>query len=261
MGKLMFYFICLSAFGIKISGSIDNIIDIGHFLTPEAPVIPFKGVEPFKLEVVYRHFLPTGWYANNKFTYTTYTGTDFEAPYISYKFGWKVHEVPVDHLLGDVSVIDISQKVSQDSSYELSSEDVDDWLSKYGLFPNNSVILIRTGWDKRYFDAEAYFGVPPNLTYPSMSEGAARKILRLANKHNLNIFGIGIDSGNVDPPVNNLYVVHQLFASANKYILQNLKNLELVPPKGARIAIAPTNIRGTSGVPVRVVVVLPFSAS
>ena len=53
-------------------------------------------------------------------------------------------------------VIDITAKVEQDgASANLSSNDVTDWIKNHGMFPNNSIILIRTGWSK-YFKYNFY---------------------------------------------------------------------------------------------------------
>jgi kynurenine formamidase len=46
-------------------------------------------------------------------------------------------------------VIDISEKVKNDSDYCLSLEDVKEWESIHGLVPNGCFVALRSDWYKR----------------------------------------------------------------------------------------------------------------
>jgi kynurenine formamidase len=51
--------------------------------------------------------------------------------------------------------------------------------------------------------------------------------------------------------------VHQIINGANLYGLENVANLEKVPPKGAILVALPIKIRGGTGGPVRIIAILP----
>jgi kynurenine formamidase len=51
--------------------------------------------------------------------------------------------------------------------------------------------------------------------------------------------------------------VHQIINGANLYGLENVANLEKVPPTGAILVALPIKIRGGTGGPVRIIAILP----
>ena len=68
--------------------------------------------------------------------------------------------------------------------------------------------------------------------------------------------GLGIDSASMDNGQAIDFPVHRIILGANKYGLENLSNLDILPPTGARIIVAPMKIKGGSGAPVRVFVMI-----
>jgi kynurenine formamidase len=52
-------------------------------------------------------------------------------------------------------------------------------------------------------------------------------------------------------------MVHRIAATANVFGLENLTNVDALPPTGARIIALSMKIAGGSGGPVRVVALLP----
>ena len=51
--------------------------------------------------------------------------------------------------------------------------------------------------------------------------------------------------------------MHQIINGANLYGLENIANLEKLPPKGAILLALPIKIKGGTGGPVRIIAVLP----
>jgi kynurenine formamidase len=61
----------------------------------------------------------------------------------------------------------------------------------------------------------------------------------------------------MDPGTSKDFIAHQLLNGANIYGLENLTNLDRLPPTGAWIIALPMKIKGGSGAPTRVIAVLP----
>jgi kynurenine formamidase len=114
-----------------------------------------------------------------------------------------------------------------------------------------------TGWGKRWPDRERYLGSdtpsdPKTLHFPGFSKEAA-DFLVMQRK----IDGVGLDTPSIDYGPSQDFIVHQIINGANLYGLENLANLDKLPPKGAILVALPIKIRGGTGGPVRVIAILP----
>jgi len=69
--------------------------------------------------------------------------------------------------------------------------------------------------------------------------------------------GIGIDTPSIDYGPSDDFIVHQIVNGANLYGLENIANLDRLPPKGAILIALPIKIKGGTGGPVRIIAVLP----
>ncbi|KAL7637669.1 UNVERIFIED_CONTAM: hypothetical protein RMT77_011278 [Armadillidium vulgare] len=248
---------------IFIWGSAHAIefIDLGHELGPETPVFPFPGYIPFEFITQVGNTEQGIWVAYNNIKLSEHLGTHIDAPYHTNPNGWKLHEIPLERFFAPAAVIDLRSKVEKDPLYLMTAHDVNEWVSNHGLFPNNSVIIINTGWSSRWPDPVKYFGHPTDplkSKFPSVGEGAVRAILNYKKSHNIEIVGLGIDTATPDllPAVK----AHELTTKENIYLLENLnENLAKLPPQGARLMVMPIKIRGGTGAPTRVIARLPYN--
>ena len=85
------------------------------------------------------------------------------------------------------------------------------------------------------------------MRFPAVSPEAAR--LLVANRE---VAGIGVDTLSADNGIAPTSPCHRLVHGAGGYILENLANLEQLPPYGTFILIAPLPIVGGTGAPARV---------
>ena len=135
--------------------------------------------------------------------------------------------------------------------------DIEAWEQSYGKIPDGAIVLMRAGWGRFWPDRAAYLGsnTPSDaatLHFPGFSTEAATY---LATERRID--GIGIDTASMDHGPSRDFIVHQIVNGANVYGLENLANLELLPPKGATVILLPMKIKGGSGGPVRVIALLP----
>jgi kynurenine formamidase len=168
-------------------------------------------------------------------------GTHMDAPAHCFEKEQTIDQIPIDHLVAPVFVIDISDRATE--SYQLSAKDILDFELQYGEIKACSFVIIRTGWSRFWGDSMKYRN---NLNFPSISEEAISLLLQR------DIRGIGIDTlspdaGDIDFPV------HRLVLGAGKYIVENIANADALPPIGAYILIAPMKIEGGTEAPIRLI--------
>lgn len=197
------------------------------------------------------------WYASGQFCTAEHGGTHLDAPIHFAKEGMALDAIPLQKLIGPAIVIDVSEAARQDRDYRMTVADIQAWEEAHGKIPDGAIVLMRTGWGRFWPDRAAYLGskTPDDaatLHFPGFSKEAAAY---LTGEHRID--GIGIDTASMDHGPSRDFIVHQIVNGANVYGLENLANLELLPPKGATLILLPMKIKGGSGGPVRVIALLP----
>src|SRR5207253_613006 len=117
------------------------------------------------------------------------------------------------------------------------------WEKQHGRIPEHSILLVKTGWGKFWPDKKRYLGTDKagdtaNLHFPGVAEDAARVLV--ARK----IYGLGIDTASMDYGPSKDFITHQVLNGAGIYGLENVANLERVPPTGATLLALPMKIAG-----------------
>ena len=168
-------------------------------------------------------------------------GTHIDTPSHCHKEGISANEIDISKPFYECFVIDVSEKA--DAFYLISKQDVIDFEKKYATINENSVVLFRTGWAKYWHNQNKYRN---NLQFPSISEEAASYL------NGKNISGIGIDTLSPDT-INSEFDVHRIFLTNNRFIIENVANLELLPYTGTYIILLPLKIQNATESPIRLV--------
>lgn len=71
------------------------------------------------------------------------------------------------------------------------------------------------------------------------------------------VAALGVDVASIDYGASQDFIVHRIAAAADVPGLENLTNLDQLPPTGAFVIALPMKIEGGSGAPVRVVALVP----
>jgi len=124
----------------------------------------------------------------------------------------------------------------------------------HGRIPQGAIVFLFTGWGRYWTDYERYKNADAlgNLHFPSYSPEAAAILI---NERKVN--GLGVDNLSLDPGTSKDFRVHHIVNAAKKYGLENVANLNQLPPTGAVAIVAPIKIEGGSGGQVRIFAVLP----
>lgn len=215
-----------------------------------------SSLDTFELKRLAFGRAPGGYfYASNSFCTPEHGGTHLDAP-IHFAEGKRtVDEIPLSQLVARAVVIDVSAKADPD--YRLTADDVRNWEQRNGRIESGTIVLLRTGWGKRWPDRKAYFGddrpgATDNLHFPSYGEEAARLLV-----NERGVSALGVDTASIDYGQSRDFIVHQIAAAANVPGLENIANLEQMPERGAWVIALPMKIGGGSGGPLRIIGVLP----
>jgi kynurenine formamidase len=178
-----------------------------------------------------------------------HVGTHFDAPihWISGRDGDDLASVPASRLIGPAVVIDKSAEAGEDPDYLLTVDDVRAFEAEHGALPEGGWLLLRTGWDARADDEEAFLN---GGRTPGPDAECARFLAHEAPIVGIGVETVGTDAGSAggfDPP----FPVHNFMLGAGKYGLTQLANLARLPATGAVVIVAPLRLVGGTGSPAR----------
>ena len=127
----------------------------------------------------------------------------------------------------------------------------------HGPVPEGAIVLMHSGWGPRWPDRKAYLGddTPGDaskLHFPAFGKESTEYLV-IERKVSI----IGVDTASIDHGPSRDFIVHQIANGANVPGLENVANLECLPPTGAWIIALPMKIAGGSGAPVRIVAIIP----
>jgi kynurenine formamidase len=136
----------------------------------------------------------------------------------------------------------------------LSWADVEFWEEEHGPVPQGTVVLLYTGWQEKWGDPGLYFGADASGSphFPGFGNDAARYLLA-----HRGAAGLGIDTHGLEPGAAAGYPVNKLLLERPRLALENLTNLDQLPPTGATIVVGLVRLTGGSGSPVSVLAFVP----
>ena len=228
-----------------------TVVDLTHALNMTGPFWPSPDGNPFVHEIIRAQ--PSGAAAMARYSTPEHHGTHLDAPIHSADRQPTVDQLTAMDLFGPAAVIDVAEKCAADPDYQLTVDDIRAWESRHGELPQGAVVLMYTGWSRKWDDYDSYKNQDDQgrMHFPGFSEAAstflvAERVIR----------GIGIDTLSVDAAVAGM-ATHRVVNGAGKYHLENVAELHRVPESGAYLIVAPIKIEGGSGGQVRIFAVLP----
>ena len=243
---------------VSTTAALGPVVDLSHAYG--ADTVFWPTAEPFKLTVVNNGVTDAGYfYAANNFSMAEHGGTHLDAPVHFAAGKHAVDEIPLDSLIGPAVVVDVADAAALDADYLVKVSDVEAFESAHGRIPDGAILLIRTGFSKRWPDAAAYLGTAergaqavPKLHFPGIDPATAKWLLQ-----NRKVNAVGIDTASIDNGQSTKYETHQLLYAQNIPGLENLNALDRLPPVGATLVALPMKIKGGSGAPLRAIAILP----
>ncbi|GIV89244.1 MAG: cyclase [Chloroflexus sp.] len=225
--------------------SFNNVADLTHLLGTQFPLFP--GAAPFQITPVVFH--DRDGYYGSILNYWEHSGTHMDAPVHFAPNGLFVDQIPVRSLVVPAVVINISERAARDPDTVVTPDDIRAWERRYGRIPNNAAVLMASGWGARAHSVELFRNTDSSgvMHFPGFGKDAIDFLLTERN-----ISGIGVDTLSLDHGPSTTFAVHYTILPTNRWGLENLANLESIPPSGATLVVGAPKIAAGSGGPSRV---------
>ena len=240
-----------------VPGPDTEIVDLTYAF--EESTIYWPTAEPFALEVVSEGQTDFGWYAAKSFCAAEHGGTHLDAPIHFAEDARTSAEIPLDDLIGEAVVVDVTASAAADRDLEIGIDAFEAWESEHGPIPARAIVLLRTGWGERWPDAERYLGTAArgqdavaDLHFPGLSAAGATWLVERG------VRAVGIDTASIDRGQSTEFHAHRILAAANVPIFENVASLDRVVVKGATVIALPMKIAGGTGGPLRIVAIQPL---
>jgi kynurenine formamidase len=235
-----------------------ELVDLSHAF--DASTIFWPTAAPFTLETVSAGMTPGGYYyAANNFATSEHGGTHLDSPVHFAEGKSTVDRIPLDRLVGPAVVIDVTAASDAHPDYLITIADIERAEAEDGPIPPNAIVLLRTGFSRRWPDAARYLGTAERgeaavakLHFPGLHPDAAKWLVA-----NRSIRAIGIDTASIDYGQSTQYESHRALFASEIPAFENLTALERLPRRGAYVIALPMKIGGGSGAPLRAIAILP----
>lgn len=233
------------------------VVDLSHAF--DERTVYWPTAEPFKLETDFEGMTDKGYfYSAKRFSTAEHGGTHLDAPVHFAEGRHTVDQIPLEQLVGSAVVVDVSEKCARDADYQVSAEDFAAWEREHGALPTGALVLLRTGFGRRWPDRKSYMGTDERgaeavakLHFPGLHPDAARWLV--ASRQ---VKAVGIDTPSIDYGQSTLFESHRVLFDRNIPALENLANLDALPAKDFFVVALPMKIKGGTGGPLRAVAFL-----
>ena len=215
---------------------------------------------PFKHDTVAFGITDKGFfYSSGSYAADEHGGTHLDAPIHFAANKNTVEQIDIQQLTAEGILVDVSENALANQDYLVSVEDLKAWELKNGQIPDQSTILLFTGYGQFWNNREKYIGTSmtgaeavPELHFPGLHPDAAKWLVAERN-----IKGIGLDTPSIDYGQSEDFLAHQVLSEKEILIFENVANLDQIPPKGFYIVAFPMKIKGGSGAPLRIAAFIP----
>jgi len=251
--------IALAAFGCsrppdRPGWPAGTLVDLSHDYSDQTVYWPTA--DGFKLEKVADGVTPQGYYyAANNFATSEHGGTHIDAPIHFAKGHQSVDQIPLDRLVGDAIVVDVTAACANQPDYRITTDDFAAWERSNGQIPDGAIVLLRTGYSRFWPDAARYLGTAERgeaavakLHFPGLHPDAARWLVESRR-----IKAVGLDTASIDYGQSKLYESHRILYERDVPAFENLTGLDRLPARGAVVVALPMKIKGGSGAPLRAI--------
>jgi kynurenine formamidase/cytochrome c5 len=226
-----------------------RIIDLTHKINQSVPT--FGGERDAMQYEKLADFDKEG-YRAGAFRLPEHFGTHVDAPGHFIPGQPSVDQIEPARLLIPAAVIDVRDKVRENPDYRLTVADIQVW-ERDGPLPQGAAVLLLTGWGERFSDPAKYRNADAKglMHFPGFSPEAVSYLVSKG------VVALGIDTLSIDYGPSKDFAAHKLSHQNGLYHLENLANLDKLPPRGSVIFVGVLPIGGGSGSPARVLALAP----
>jgi kynurenine formamidase len=233
-----------------------ELVDLSHAYDQRTVFWPTA--EGFRLHKDSEGMTPAGYfYSANSFSTSEHGGTHLDAPVHFAEGRQSVDEIPLQRFFGPAVVVDVTTESEKSADYQVTVDDLTR-AEQEGAITSESIVLLRTGFSRRWPDAARYLGTAergagavPKLHFPGLHPEAAKWLVAKG------VRAVGLDTASIDFGQSTLFESHRILYEANIPAFENLTALDRLPARGAFIVALPMKIADGTGAPLRAVAILP----
>jgi kynurenine formamidase len=223
-----------------------SAVDLTHTMSPDFPT--FFGVPGIEMEKKF-DFKKDGF---NLYWWriVEHAGTHLDAPIHFSESGSTADKIPADTLVVPLAVVDVAAKAAQNPDYLLTREDLAAWEKKHRRLPENCCVAMQSGWAQYVGNPTKFSGKDGAgmLHFPGVSPEAAEWLMKERK-----VAGLAVDTLSLDHGPSKDFKVHYAWLPSGRWGLENVANLDKVPPSGATLVVGLAKVKDATGGPVRLI--------
>jgi kynurenine formamidase len=210
----------------------------------------FPGDPAFRIRTVFT--VPSDGFYLELIREGAHTGTHYSAPCHFHEGALCMDDLSPSDLILPAVVVDVRYEVANDPDHVVGVQELKAWEDTYGQMPSGAAVLLLTGcsdaWagngDANYFNCGSGRS---GVHQPGFSRNAVRWLIRTG------VLGktgaTGTDTFGPDPSSDAAFLPTWLTLRKHRVTIENLTNLDALPPVGAWVVLgSPRNVNG-SGAP------------
>ena len=228
-------------------------IDLTHNVNSSIP--KFGAFPELNIETPYT-IKKDGFFVD-RVSFVTQYGTHIDAPIHFSENKRTLEQLELKELVLPLFVINKEKEVENNPDFILTAEDILNWEKENGKIEKDSFVAFASGWSKRWGKSDFYNKDSNGVAHtPGWSIEALDLIL---NKRGA--LAIGHETLDTDASIdiikNNFLLSEKFVLDTNKYQVEVLNNLNLLPAKGGVIFIGVPKFDKLPGFPVRAFAIIP----
>jgi kynurenine formamidase len=234
---------------VLTSLSSSRAVDLTHAFSPSSPVP--DGLPALEITPMYDGSVQV-------FAHVGQFGTHLDAPGHFHKGMRLVDDIPAEEFLLEGCTIDISAAAARDPDVQLSREDVLAWEAVHGPVPEKSILILQTGWSRRWHDSAAFFNrdTSGRCHYPGWGLTAVEYLIRERHIRAVAHETPDTDSG-ATCGLDKGWPVESYVLGQDCWQIENLNIPEILPPRGIAVFVGVPKGMDATGFPCRVIAFVP----
>ena len=228
--------------------SFTRVVDLTHPFGPDFPT--YDGGSNLEMETMVT--LAKDGYNMHRWHLVEHTGTHMDAPFHFSEDGQTADQIPVEHLVVPLAVIDIRAKAQDDADAQVTPDDLKAFEAAHGPIADGACVAMLSGWADKVSGPEFRNADGAGVMhFPGFHVEAAQYLMSERNA-----IGIAVDTLSLDHGMSADFATHYAWLPTNRWGLEALANLALLPPVGATLVAGGPKLKGATGGPSRILALL-----
>ena len=221
-----------------------RLVDLSHVFRDDFPAFPGAPATSRVTAVT----IPANGFYGQVWTIWEHICTHMDVPAHFITDGRTSPELALEELVAPIVVVDISGRAAREPDTVVTPDDLARFERRNGRIPRNAVVAMYSGWETRAGSVDAYRNTDATGTmrFPGFGKDAVDWLLDRRR-----IRGIGVDTMSLDHGSSSTFDVHLTVLRADRYGVENLRNLKQIPARGATLVLGLIPWKDGSGGPCR----------